>query len=214
MRILFVAASALASTIAQAATPIDGLYTSLFGGYTYLPNNINNTQSGLTRNDAVYEPGFDAGGSLGFKSNPMRYEGEITYLTADVKHFAINNIRQNNVSGYANGVFAMANVFYDVPTQVASLQPFLGVGLGYAWIHAELNSFEDNTTGQIRFAGSNSVFAYQGMAGITYNFAENYALNLGYRYVATERVGSLGKLFQAHMANLGAIYRFDGARYQ
>jgi len=212
MRIVFGLFVLLAAHIALAATPIDGLYSSVFGGYSYLPNNVNIKTSCLTLTDVVYQPGFDAGGSLGYKSNPLRYEGEITYLNAKLDHYRIDNSRQTGSTGYTNSILAMANVYYDLPEFIHSIQPFLGLGLGYAWVHAKLEASGPIYTSSLN--GSNSVFAYQGMAGLTYNFAENYALNLGYRYVGTEKVHDLGKIFQAHMANVGAIYRFDECRYK
>ena len=45
-----------------------------------------------------------------------------------------------------------------------------------------------DSTGPFRttyFTATDNSFAYQGTAGLTYNFSENYAVNLAYRYVAT-----------------------------
>lgn len=205
-------AALLTLNLAQAAIPIDGLYTTVFGGYTYIPNNIYRFKNGLLWTHANYRPGFDAGGSVGFKGTPMRYEGEITYLNANLKKFNVNRIPQTGIGGYSNGVFALANVYYDFPSKETTLQPFLGLGIGYGWINVKLNSSGPlNTT---RFKESNSVFAYQGAAGLTFNFTENYALNIGYRYIATTHASNLGKIFQAQLANVGAIYRFDECRYK
>lgn len=213
MRLALSIATLLVNGALFAATPIDGWYSSAFGGYTYLPNNLNKTKSGLTFTNANYQSGFDAGGSLGFKSSPMRYEGEVTYLKADINNFNINHIRQTNVNGYDQTLLGMANVYYDFPGFIAPvIQPFLGIGIGYAWIQANLNN-----TGSLypaHFRATNSAFAYQATGGFTYNFAENYALNLGYRYIGTSNVPELGRMFQAHLANVGAIYRFDGNNYK
>ena len=208
MRLAFVSAAILTASVSQAATPIDGWYSSIFGGYAYLSNNINNTQFGLARSHASYDAGYDVGGSLGFKSTPMRYEGELTYLNANLKKFNINNIQQTGVGGYNDDVLAMAKVYYDFPNLLMAIQPYVGVGIGYAWVQARLNSTGPSAI--TRFSGSNSVFAYQGTAGLTYNFAENYALTLDYRYIATKQANNLGKIVQAQLANLGVVYRFDG----
>ena len=64
------------------------------------------------------------------------------------------------------------------------------------------------------YDATNSVVAYQATGGLTYNFAEAYALNVGYRYVATGHVGNFGRNFQSHLANVGAVYRFDGNIYK
>ncbi len=212
MRFFLYPAALLLTNITNAAIPINGLYSTIFGGYAYLPNNIDINQSGNTFSNASYKPGFDVGGSLGFKSNPMRYEGELTYIKANLNHFDVRNFNQIGVGGYSNATLAMANVFYDFQNVIPAIQPFLGGGIGYAWVNSNLNS-----TGPIgiqQYSGSNSVFAYQASTGLTFNFSENYALNLGYRYIATTTPDQLGKYFQANLANLGAIYRFDAARYK
>jgi opacity protein-like surface antigen len=208
MRLAFITASLLISSITNAATPVNGWYSSLFGGYAYVPNNINTAG----RTNAGYTNGYDAGGSIGFKSNPMRYEGQITYINAHLNKFNLNNIAQTGVSKYNNAVLAMATVYYDFNGISPTFQPFLGMGIGYAWVHAVLNSNGPN--GATHYSGSNSVFAYQPTAGLTYNFTENYALNIGYRYVITHNAKELGKVFQANLGNLGVIYRFDVARYK
>lgn len=212
MRIVLFSAAALASNLAIAATPIDGLYANVFGGYTYLPNNISVTQNAITRTDANYQDGFNAGGSIGFKSNPLRYEGQITYINAKLKDFRANGTKQTGVSGYNNAIFAMANVYYDFPSLVDPIQPFVGIGLGYGWLKNKLDSRGPGAATQ--YSGSNSVFAYQASAGLTYNFAENYAIDIGYRYIATERPDRFGKVFQAHLANAAVIYRFDEVIYK
>ena len=208
MRFAFISVALLASSVASSATPIDGWYTEVFGGYTYLPNNVNN----LGRSNATYWSGYDAGGKIGYKNNPMRYEAEFTYLNAGTKKFNVFNIQQTGVSGQSDAFLAMANAYYDFHNLVDVIQPFLGFGIGYAWVNATLNS--TGPLGATQFTESNTVFAYQGTAGLTYNFAENYALNIGYRYVATVNAQKLGKMFQANLASIGAIYRFDEGRYK
>ena len=194
-----------------AATPINGWYTGAFGGYAYVPGNMNKSTQGITRSNATYHSGYDAGASLGFKSNPLRYEGEMTYLKANVDQFKLNQTRATNPTGYSNAAVGLANVYYDFLGLTAPLQPYLGAGIGYAWVQNKLSS--SNPISAASFTGSNSVLAYQATGGLTYNFAENYALNLGYRYIGTANASELGQLFQAHLANIGAVYRFDGKSY-
>ena len=211
-KIIFFTAAIFTASFATAATPIDGWYSSAFGGYAWVPGNMNATNHGFTRSNLGYQSGFDAGGSVGFKSNPMRYEGELTYLRANLSHFDVNGIRQTDPTGYTNAALGLANVYYDFPGLISPVQPFLGAGIGYAWVQNKLNS-----TGPFSltsFSNANSVFAYQATGGLTYNFAENYALSLGYRYVATTNISEMGQMFQAHLANVGAVYRFDGNNYK
>lgn len=213
MKLVFFSAAMLAASLSHAATPIDGWYAGLFGGYAYLPNNINKNIDGATFNNGDYKSGYNAGGSLGFKSNPMRYEGQLTYINANIKGYQVNDISQTGITGYNNAIFALANVYYDFRNSVpAGIQPFLGLGIGYGWLNAHLNSTGPTVATQYRENGSS--FAYQGTAGLNYNFAETYGLNLSYRYIATANSDVLGKIFQAHLANLGVVYRFDGVKYK
>lgn len=212
MKLAVFIASLSAASAAIAAPAIDGWYSSVFGGYAYLPNNIHNTRYGITRSNANYQSGFDAGGNLGFKSNPMRYEGELSYIQANANSFELNHFRQFGVNGYSNAILGMANIYYDFLGITEAIQPFLGLGIGYAGVQVKLNSTAP--FGITHYNHSNAVFAYQATGGLTYNFAENYALSLGYRYVATSTVPELGQMFQANLANLGAVYRFDGNNYK
>lgn len=204
----------LITPITYAATPIDGWYMSAQGGYAFFPGNLSKTTpSGTTYNRAVYQSGFDAGGTFGYQSRPLRYEAEISYFSDNISYYHVNGVRQTGPNGFSNAIAAMVNVFYDFPALVACpIQPFLGLGIGYAGVHLNLNA--TGPFGANHFSTTDSAFAYQGWVGLTYNFAENYALNIDYRYLATNNIFNLGSRFQAQTANVGAIYRFDGARYQ
>ena len=212
MRLTLVSLALIATSVANAAEPINGWYTSVFGGYSYLPNNINVTNTGLARTNSSYQGGYDAGGSIGYKSNPMRYEGELTYLDANLQKFNVNGIPQTGVTGFSDAFLTMANVYYDFNNLVGALQPYLGGGIGYAWIEGKFQS--TGPVGSTQLTATNSQFTYQAIAGLTYNFAENYALSLSYRYVATTHANEFGKSFQANLANFGLIYRFDGINYK
>lgn len=197
--------------VARAATPIDGLYTNLFGGYLYLPGNVNHSYGSDFVNTASYLAGFEAGGSIGYKSNPMRYEAEVTYLKANISGFYINSTRQTDASGYEQAILGMANIYYDVASLNPLLQPYLGGGIGGGWFQGNLNSTAPSA---VAFSAQDAAFAYQGIAGITFNFAENYAINANYRYIATSPLRSFGTVFQAHIANVGVTYRYDGVKYK
>jgi opacity protein-like surface antigen len=213
MKSIFCLITLLCSTLSQAAVPIDGLYTNIFGGYTYMPGNINHLDSTNTYqlNAQNYRGGYNAGGSIGYQSNPMRYEGQITYLKTELDHFNANGIPQTDTNGYGQAVVGMLNVYYDFLSLNPILQPFVGAGIGYGWFQANLNSAAPSL---ISYDAHNATFAYQGTAGITLNFAENYALNLNYRYVGTLKLAAFGAIFQTHLANATAIYRFDGSKYK
>lgn len=202
------------SSSAMAMVPIDGWYASIFGGVSYVPDNINiTTINGATYRNSKYNTGYDAGGNLGYKSNNLRYEFEGTYIEAKPKRFNINGITQTGVNGHTSASSGIVNVYVDFDGFIApELQPYLGAGIGYAYVNTRLSS--TGPLGNTNFKDTHTVFAYQGKAGLTYVFAENYSTYLGYRYFATNKVRNMGKLFQAHLANFGVTYRFDEAQYK
>jgi opacity protein-like surface antigen len=202
----------LAAPATHAATPIDGWYSNVFAGYAYVPDNINTTRGSTTYTNANYESEYNAGGSFGFKSNPMRYEGQVTYLNAALSHVYENSLKQTEISGHNNAFFGLVNVYYDFPDVIQTISPFLGLGLGYGWIDMKINN--KYLIDVPDFSDAGSAFAYQGSVGLTFNFAENYALNIGYRYIGTNRVFAFDHIFQAHLANISAIYRYEEARYK
>lgn len=212
MRITLLTTALLATGVASAAVPVDGWYTSVFGGYTYIPPNIYNFAYGVFRDEVGYNNGYNAGGRVGYQSNPIRYEVEYTYLRAETKHFNLNFITQLGVTGFTAANLIMANIYYDCPEMLPAISPFIGLGIGYANLKAELDSIGPFFPSY--FSTTDSAFAYQGTVGLTYNFSENYAANLAYRYVATDNSSNFGKVYQAHMASVGAIYRFDQGNYK
>lgn len=212
MKTVFFSAALFVCNSAMAVAPINGWYSSAFGGYAYIPDNVSITASGLARNNVEYNSGYHAGANLGYQGYPMRYEGEITYIESDLKKLSINNITQTGLTGQTYAVTAMANIYYDFPEIVYSIMPYVGLGLGYGYIDGQLNS--TGPAGITRYEGSDSVVAYQAAAGLTYNFSESYALKIGYRYIGTDRVDELGKIFQAHLGTVGITYRFDSNFYK
>lgn len=213
MKNIMLSASLLATGIASAATPIDGWYTSAFGGFTYLPSNISVLDaSGLYLDGTSYNTGYNVGGRLGYQSHPLRYELEYTFLSAGLKNFNVDTIVQSGVSGSSSANLLMANLYYDFPDILPAISPFLGVGIGYAILQTSLASTAP--LGTINFHLNENEFAYQGTAGLTYNFSENYAINLAYRYAAVSTDGNYGQVFQSHLLSSGLVYHFDRGYYK
>ena len=212
MRLTLFSAALLATGIASAATPVDGWYTSVFGGYTYVPDNVRIYSFGNYINNASFNGGYNAGARMGYQSNPLRYEAEYTYIHANARYFKVNFIGQTGVSGYSSANLGMANIYYDTPEMLPGIAPYLGLGLGYAYIQERLESF--GPAGFTFISMNDSSFAYQGTVGLNYNFSENYTANIAYRYVSTTSSDNLGTRYQAHIASAGAVYHFDYGNYK
>lgn len=212
MKFGFFSAALLAANVVNAAIPLDGWYSRLFGGYSYLPNNISASYAGYLLSNSSFNSGYNAGGSFGYKSNPLRFEGEFTYIHANVAGFKINNVSQSNQGGDASVPMIMANIYYDFPEVIQSIEPFLGFGIGYSWVDVDFTSA--TPAPNIIYNNSKSAFTYQGTAGLAFNYAEHFSVDIAYRYLGTDKVGYLGKIFQANLFTVGATYRFDGNSYK
>ena len=66
MKFTIISAAILASSISYSATPIDGWYGAVFGGYSYVPNNIDTNNNGWWRTNSSYQSGYDAGAAFGW----------------------------------------------------------------------------------------------------------------------------------------------------
>lgn len=206
-------ATGISSTaIASTATTENSWYASAFGGYTYAPSNIKTYYYGYLLSDVNYRYGYNVGASLGYKATPLRYELQYNYLYVDTDRYSVNHIKAREIDGGTKANVVMANAYYDFTDAFAELTPFLGVGLGYSFMHATLNS--TSRFDKPHYNANQNSFAYQGTAGLTYNFSENWAINTVYRYMGTTNKSNWGKTLQAQMANLEVVYRFDTGNYK
>lgn len=75
------------------------------------------------------------------------------------------------------------NVYYDFNTNTA-FTPYIGGGLGIARMKGTMNWAEDIEDGcSVNSIKSRTNFAWQIGAGVAYNFNQNVAIDLGYRYM-------------------------------
>ena len=209
MKLALFTTALLTAASASATTPVNNWYTSAFGGYTHLSSNVRTQYYGFLLSDVHYRYGYDVGGSVGYQSYPIRYEFQYTYLYADTNQYSSNYIKRLKIDGGTKANILMANLYYDFPAFTGNLSPFVGVGIGYALMHATLNS--TSRFHRPHFNRDQNSFTYQGLAGLTYNFRKNFAVNALYRYTATGNNSYWGKPLQAQMGNLELVYRFDFA---
>ncbi|MBA4696348.1 MAG: outer membrane beta-barrel protein [Legionella sp.] len=259
MRTLVSLSALLFSMNSFGAVPIEGFYLNIFGGYSYLPGNVYRNLLNLDtrlqyaeghyytpppfllRTSPSYDNGYNGGGRVGYLFWPLQYEVEVSYVSANLKQFKINHIRQKGVEGDSSGTFALGNVYYRFPTIIPNVSPYLSTGIGYGYVTAKLKSLRSKcplepsptpcqpipastaTTTPIAYPGplsltsfreTGSVFAYQGSGGFFYDYSESYSLNIAYRYLGTSGASALGQNFQGHLASLGITFRLDTDSYR
>ncbi len=105
---------------------------------------------------------------------------------------------------------AAVNFFYDIPTG-GPFRPYVGAGLGAL-------RFEANDITLADFpptCGSNTLFAYKLMAGVSYALADTWRLLLGYRFMGmggqdyeTGGIPLHGDPIQTHAVQVGVQFYF------
>jgi OOP family OmpA-OmpF porin len=119
----------------------------------------------------------------------------------------------SSISGFGQGRGAMrsyalmANALYDIPVDFP-LKPYVGFGIGAATYAPDHIRADGMPPGY--FGGDRTNIAYQGIAGVAYNFDDNIALTLEYRYFVRpdEHPAGIRTDYQSQSALIGIRYSF------
>lgn len=208
---IFGAALLLGLCLAPAAHADNaGIYLSGSGGGLLL--NGSNLSGGGGSIDLDYVPGLVGGGGVGYELPlaPIRLEGELMYRLIDPDTVtAISGTPLVGGSAFsAGGSFtvtsAMGNAYLFLPVPFG-LEPYVGVGVGYARVHA--NNLSGG--GFTLIDGTSDGLAYQGIVGVEFDFFPG-PIDFGfeYRYFAVEPLtlngptGAFGFNYRSHTAML------------
>ena len=114
---------------------------------------------------------------------PLRAEIEFAMRGNSEKswdsHFDGDSI---STKGLWNTSTLFLNLYYDIQTGTPFV-PYIGAGAGLAFNYVEYTG-HNNTTGEHGSVSDNFTnFAWNVGAGVAYNFNENFAVDLGYRFM-------------------------------
>lgn len=165
-----------------AADSAESLYFAVRGGTVFLQDSdLTISVPGIPAfgGELFHDLGWAAGVALGRSwDNGMALEGELTYRE--------NGLDDETVMGGPMGVdgtesvfAAMANARYNFDMGWP-ITPFFGAGIGAALL--KIDAIPD-MGGQ--FKDSDTEFAYQAMAGVSYALSSHVSLAVEYRYFAT-----------------------------
>lgn len=122
-----------------------------------------------------FDSGFGVSAEVGRKFGPLRAALEYGYKETNIFHLK-SATGHDVVPGDLSIKNLMANIYYDQKLTKGKLTPYIGGGAGWAWVKDGEGFMND------------SAFAYQGMAGITYEINPTISLIAGYKYFATAQV--------------------------
>jgi len=169
----------------------DGWYLGLEGGANkqrqsndkLIGGGILGGQAGF---QSKYDTGFVGGVTSGYSfANGLRPELELVYRQDRYKTIFGPGFR-NEGDGRKDARSAFANLWYDIKTDSGlfkTVHPYIGVGGGVTQLWLE-NVGSSNT----ELANDHdTVFAYQGGAGVGVDLTRRLTASLDYRYMATEK---------------------------
>jgi opacity protein-like surface antigen len=150
----------------------------------------------------TFDSGFLGTAALGYDfAGPFRTEVEYGWQKNDIDTLSYSNLIGNINQGDLKTQSIMMNGYYDVDTG-SPWSPFVGAGIG--WAKVDLN------TPALPFGDNDDVFAYQLMAGVSYNFSDQLALDAQYRFFDTQDATIQGADFSTTSNDLmlGIRYTF------
>ncbi len=227
---------ALASTaLATPALARDGSwYVGVEGGptlvesQTYTVTSTTDATRGST-DSAKYKGGANVDGIIGYDFGGFRLEGEVGYQRAGIKSLSATGVTPFAVAGGAFSGIAPAGTFTYAGgnTSVLSfmlnglldfgpddgLQGFVGGGVGVARVKSQIGL---NTYGNF-LNDSNSVFAWQAIAGVRAPLSKHLDVGLKYRYFNASGINyvdavgdAVNTKYRSHSLMGSLIYNFGG----
>jgi len=201
------AVACIVALSASAASAADGkAYLGINAGAlipadSKVTNNIGNTA------DIEFNTGFTTSVYGGYEFGyGLRLEGELTYKQTEMDKFTFRGQSEKIKSDSA--IFGtMANVFFDFKNS-SLVTPYIGGGIGIASIYVGEGTDSNGTS--IWNEDDDTVFAYQGGAGVGFNVSNNVTIDLGYRYFGTSEMkfDLLKAEFASHNVVAGARFKF------
>jgi outer membrane protein OmpA-like peptidoglycan-associated protein len=160
------------------------LYARFLAGATFLPSSdqVTRFEGGSTATERLTsDHGFNLDGALGMQWGPLRTEGQFSYLRNSASSLTSVTTGDPPVTGSTQAFAFLGNAIYDFDIPgLPWATPHVGAGIGVAHLKAK-----EKFAGATLLNSSDTEFAYQGIAGLRFPIAPNWALDLDYRYLAT-----------------------------
>ena len=197
----------------QIAVAQTGPYGELRGGIVFL-NDADLDDDGGFDDEISFDTGFLIAGAAGYAhESGFRGELELGYRKNNNDELDFEFIGSFDAKGDTSAFTTMVNGYYDIDFGVPKFRPYVGFGIGLAVIDTEVRA-----AGIKLVDDSDTVFAYQALAGMAYHFTPNVAATLGYAFLATTDpkfkiepgagTGSVDAEYASHNVMAGIRYTF------
>jgi outer membrane protein OmpA-like peptidoglycan-associated protein len=200
-------AAGLVAGLSSAALA-DGWYAGAETGLNLAPSEkYKDFKNGTSEVKVSHDAGFGLLANAGYAFGQFRAEGEFGW-----RYNGVDKVNGVSGSGDVQAYDLMLNGYYDIKTGTA-WTPYLGLGIGAADI---VNNSVRNSSGSLT-NDSDIVFAYQGIAGVSYALNDHLSLNADYRYFrtldgefspASPYTQKVKAPYEAHSVLVGFTYKF------
>jgi OmpA-OmpF porin, OOP family len=172
----------ISQTSVAAAASSEGTYFALEGGVNFLQDSdLSITVPGPTEiaGELFYTTGWAAGAAAGYEcANGLALEAELAYRQNGLDGEEVMGTPLG-VDGTESSIAFMGNAKFNMDTGTL-LTPFVGAGAGLAVLKVDAQP-----DGGGDFKDTDTQFAYQAMAGVSYAVSPHLHLALEYIYFAT-----------------------------
>ena len=182
------------------STSCAGIYVSGNLGAVFLYDS--DISDGIDTGEFTFDTGFELIGALGLTLDyGNRVEIELGYRANDLDTVTIDGLGTADIDGDFTTYSLMGNVYCDSPDTGSGITYFIGGGIGFAQIEADID-----------LAGSahDTVFAYQLALGGSYAVSENLNIDLQYRFFGTTdpQFGDTKAKYITHNLMIGLRHAF------
>ncbi|MEM9705663.1 MAG: OmpA family protein [Pseudomonadota bacterium] len=208
---------------ANAQDTYEGIYGAIGAGLSYMALDRDFQAQNAFDSTIDYENGIGVYTALGYAfGNDWRSEVEFSYRQNDTRFVSPSSGFGGFTTNFTDEVKSytiMANVLRDIQTGTF-VTPYVGVGVGGAIIDTSYRGMNAGGS-MINLDDRDPTLAYQGIAGLSIELAENLALDLSYRYLGTLRQTLIGTFdgatttfrqeYDNHSAFAGLRWNFGAA---
>lgn len=193
-----------------------GWYVRVGGVYTQLSDQGWMSQLGPVSTHSKNGGGaeFAFGSDLGrvWAGGGIRGEFVVSWKFNSADYHEISGVQLANTGGHVRALTLMYNLINDFRPE-STFDPYLGIGIGYTDIHYAYSGYGGTTAAWVN--STDSVFAYQLLAGVKLQFSQSVALDLGYTLFGTSQlslnvqgVGQTKTSYRGNSAVLGIDWSF------
>jgi opacity protein-like surface antigen len=187
-----IALAAVMAVLMSGAAKADWIdYVAVGGGYTQSPD------LGYDENDLDMDYGFNAGIMAGWnQSEQISFAADVMFTQSEY----------DELPDDLQSISFMLDAMYTMDTG-DFWHPYIGAGLGGVYLKFHNVDLDFILPGGAQ-SGSDIVFGYQGMAGVSFDVDETHSIFVGYRYQAANDASIKGHdvEYASHNVSIGVVF--------